>query len=104
MKIQYKNYLIVPCDSMVDRFDLFKIVERQRLGTGTKAEPNGEVYSSTSDIGYGMRLKNVFTQLVTIETQESFEKDEITSITEYIDRFKKEREALEAYIESVTTV
>lgn len=104
MKIKYRDYLITPCDNSVDQFDLSRMVQRQKVGEGTRADPKGEVYNSTQEIGYGMRLPYCFEKIVGQETLESFSKEEIIEMSQYLSKWKEEKEALVAYINSKTTI
>jgi len=104
MKIKYREYLIEPCDNMVDRFNLYKIVERRKIGDGTKADPKGESYEGTTDIGYGMSLSYCFEKIVNQETQDSFSKEDIIEMKDYLNRWKEKKDSLVAYINSKTTI
>lgn len=101
MKIQYRTYLLTPNDLTIDRFDMSRIVERTRQSKDGQPESK---YEDEQNIGYGMSLGYCFSKIVNQEAQESFDKDERIEMKQYIDAFKREKEALMAYIESITTI
>lgn len=101
MKIQYRDYRLIPCDNTIDRFDMFRVVERTKQAKEGEEESK---YEGEQNIGYGMSLSYCFSKMINQETQDSFGKDQVITMKEYLDQFKKEKEALVAYIESVTTI
>lgn len=55
---RYKDYIIRP-SLKGERFDLLTSQQAQKLGTGTKKEPNGEVYTKEVFESYDMTLEYV---------------------------------------------
>jgi len=95
---------MTPCEGSSDRFDLQKIVERKKIGEGTKNDPQGKTYEGYLDMGYSMSLSFCFEKIVFELTAESFNKDEIVEIKQYIKAYKAQKEELVNYIQTVVKI
>ena len=93
MKMKYKDYLITS-SQQGDRFDLQKIEQAQRVGTGTPHAPNGEFYNKSKDVGYDYKFDWLCNAIISLELEK---KSEITSLEKYLEEYKLERLALEDF-------
>jgi hypothetical protein len=83
--IEIKDFVLEP--SMGGRrFNLYRKVQRQRVGSGTTQSPNGEFYEDLSNEGFDMDLHWCLETIIQILTVE--DKD-ITTCKQYLDRFEE---------------
>jgi hypothetical protein len=67
------------------RFDLYRKVQRQRIGEGTIQNPSGEFYQDTQSIGYDMEFTWCLEAIINILLAE---KAEVVSIESYLKEYK----------------
>lgn len=91
MKIKIDRFIIEPCENAPTKFNLHQIVVKQRKGTGTFNAPNGEEYEAIIDIGYGMSLFDCIGTAISINTNDSFPKDDLITIKQYVEKFEEEK-------------
>lgn len=103
MKIQYKDYFIEPSVNATDRFDLSRAITRTKKQDPSNPNAPVETYGAEDEMGFGMSLENCFQQIIKKETTLSFG-ESVTTISEYLAQYKKEKEELKAHIENKTQI
>ena len=96
-KFTYKQYTVVPSQKGI-AFDLLISVVRQKLGTGTKQDPNGETYEGQEIISHDMPFEYVCDRIISIETAKG---ESVEPITSLLQEYKKEKQELLTYIKSI---
>jgi len=84
MTIQINEYLLVPSENALDRFDLNKKVIREKKVTKEK-------YESITNLGYAMTLQNCIKEIIAIKLDED---KSIVSLNEFVLAYEKQRELI----------
>jgi hypothetical protein len=101
MKIQFKNYLLVPAIGCEDRFDIYtttkvtvksdKIMGKKRKD-GLKA---GDSYDKTEPIDFGMRLENAIQKIILYSLAEN---QDTTDLKGFMAEYKKQLAEIESLL------
>lgn len=90
MTITYKQFKVTPCDHAPGKFDLYKVIQRKRMGDGTLKNPTGEEYDADVEVGFGMTLERCIESMIIISVDERLE-DQTISLEKYLDEIKEEK-------------
>lgn len=73
--IRHKDFIFIPADHCVDRFDLYRATKNGKTGKDTKKL-----------IGYGYRMEDALHKMIGVSLSE---RKDITDIKSYVDAYKK---------------
>ena len=94
---RYKDYIIRP-SLKGERFDLLTSQQAQKLGTGTKKEPNGEVYTKEVFESYDMTLEYVLDKIIKMEINKN---QETGVLQDFLTEYRQEKESLNQLIKKL---
>lgn len=81
--IQYRNYKIIPTEH---GFDLVRIVQSRRIGSGTLSNPRGEIYEREDNIEYGYSFESLIKKICHLMTIDNLPED--ATLKDYVTLFK----------------
>ena len=84
IKVRYKQFVIEP-SQMSYQFDLSEEINYQKIGTGTREEPNGESAIRYDNLGYDMTFEKCVEKIVKILASEG---EDIMEIQELLSRYE----------------
>lgn len=79
-EFKYKQFVIT-ASPISYQFDLWEEVEYQKIGTGTKENPNGELATRRTSHGYDMTVPRCIEKIVTLEVMKEESVDELKQIS-----------------------
>jgi hypothetical protein len=85
MEIKYKNYTAKEADG---RFDLY-VTKKLKAKADTKNLKQGEEYDFEDCLGYGFSFESMALRIISYEIAEN---NDVLTIQEYIEQFKKIKE------------
>lgn len=76
-------------------FDLLRIVEGQKIGTGNISSPNGEKFEKEVVVGHYVRLENIIKEIVHLNFND---KKDVVSLKEFLVLYKEQVDRIENMI------
>lgn len=104
MKIQYRRYLISPCENSIGNFDLKEVIVRtKKKDPDDPVDKPAETYKAEKELKFGISLESCLNTIIKAETALNFGQS-VIEITDYLNEYKKQTEELKAYIENKTQI
>ena len=94
MTIEYRHYVIEQEGNFLNLY--------RKHTSQTKDKETGEITDQTKEVlkneGFGMQMKNVVKKIINLELEA---KDVVVELNQFLAEYRKEREALENYLDSI---
>ncbi len=94
MEVKFENFLFKPCEAAPLKWDVLEVKKKQKIGTGTKENPNGEFYDSIYPISYGVTIERAIEICINKLVEKENEGKKLALI-EYLKEFTEKRERFE---------